>query len=788
MEDLQKFFRALDLKDDFSLGLMDRRHILIRLSNEADFYRIWSRNIWYVQDVSMRIFKWSTDFHVDRESSVVPVWFSLPKLPIHLFHKECLFSIVACLGWPLCVDTATAMGSRPSVARVCVEVDLQRELPERVWISVGDRMGFWQVLMAENLPKYCGLCLHQGHNEDDCRLKHPGPRLEQMGRLQVERTMQRYQQKKDPMAGHGTCTALGKAGKCDGGARVALEGLGREAAKKLVGQSQVLKSEGTETCGHRPGNGHGGIRSAVGGAPEGVAGTVVGVGQHQATLEAEVEATVAEPARGMVGVLSNGERGHAGPRELTDVNLSVMEMLVEEAIERAADSVMQAVAERVVVEETATVERNGQQRELQLGHCEAEPLQQPLMVSTGRSGEQRDVEAVEGRTIEISQVAGDLSPRMVVVPEPSSASLFVELNIEHPGDAGKGLRTSKGRGARVRIPSDRQLRGVSRSPNLRRLLRLVRTHGISVVAISEPKMNVSRIEGIRLRLAFDFTVVNQSGDLWIFFNAPCGMSIVRDSNQHISLSVHHPWLLGPLIFSFVHARCSMEERRELWASLLRDKPRASPWRIGGDFNVITAPHEKHGGRPFAMTEGVEFLSFMEEAGVFDAGFSSPSFTWCNNRRGRSRIWKRLDRLVMNEECLGVASAVSVVHLARHPSDHSPLKISFRSRLDNKPRPFRFLNMWTARPDLMEVIREAWNRDVQGSPLRIFCAKLMAVRRNIQRWNRQVFGNIFDAVKRAEAGLQRAEKVVETDASEEAQMELQGAQAELRRVLAVEEQF
>ena len=232
----------------------------------------------------------------------------------------------------------------------------------------------------------------------------------------------------------------------------------------------------------------------------------------------------------------------------------------------------------------------------------------------------------------------------------------------------------------------------------------------------------------------------------------------------------------------------MVEWRELWASLLWDKPRAALWCIGGDFNVITAPHEKRGGRPFAMSEGVEFLSFMEEAEVFDAGFLRPNFMWSNKRRGRLRIWKRLDRLVMNEECLGVASVMSVVHLARHPSDHSPLKISFRSRLDNKPRPFRFLNMWTARPDVLEVIREAWKGDIQGSPLRILCAKLMAVRRSIQRWNRQVFGNIFDAVKRAEAGLLRAEGVVETDASEEAQMELQRAQAELRRTLAVEEQF
>ena len=107
----------------------------------------------------------------------------------------------------------------------------------------------------------------------------------------------------------------------------------------------------------------------------------------------------------------------------------------------------------------------------------------------------------------------------------------------------------------------------------------------------------------------------------------------------------------------------MEERRELWSSLLRDKPRASSWCIGGDFNVITTPHEKGGGRPFAMTKGMEFLSFMEEVEVFDASFSGPRFTWCINRRGQARRWKRLDSAVMNEECLGVVSTISVVYFA-----------------------------------------------------------------------------------------------------------------------------
>ncbi|XP_071912247.1 uncharacterized protein [Coffea arabica] len=179
---------------------------------------------------------------------------------------------------------------------------------------------------------------------------------------------------------------------------------------------------------------------------------------------------------------------------------------------------------------------------------------------------------------------------------------------------------------------------------------------------------------------------------------------------------------------------------------------------------------------------------MEKAGIFDVGFSGASFTWSNNRRNRARISKRLDRFLVNGACLDLFDAISVLHLTRHPSDHAPLKISFATRSDNKPRPFRFLNIWTSKPELLEMIRQAWDQDVDGSPLRVLCSKLLATRRAIQSWNKQHFGNVIDAVRSAEMAVQRAEEVVDQDDSEECQIELNKAQAELRHALSIEEQF
>ncbi|XP_071928101.1 uncharacterized protein [Coffea arabica] len=183
---------------------------------------------------------------------------------------------------------------------------------------------------------------------------------------------------------------------------------------------------------------------------------------------------------------------------------------------------------------------------------------------------------------------------------------------------------------------------------------------------------------------------------------------------------------------------------------------------------------KEEGRPFGTSEGLELMSFMEDAEVFDVGFSGSSFTWCNNRHGMARIWNRLDRLLVNVECSDLPSTISVSHLARHPSDHAPLRISFALRTDNKPHAFCFLNVWTSKASLLDVIRTAWQWEQQGSPMK--------------EWNKHTLGNIFDASHEAEATVRRAEARLEIEGSDVAQVELHMAQAQFNHVLSVEEQF
>ena len=104
---------------------------------------------------------------------------------------------------------------------------------------------------------------------------------------------------------------------------------------------------------------------------------------------------------------------------------------------------------------------------------------------------------------------------------------------------------------------------MSKAPNLRRLIKIIRLHGVQFLAISEPKIDVSRVQYIRMRLSFDYAIVNISEDLWIFYSSPFICSTIGNSDQHIVLDIQHPSFFGSLIFSFVHARCTVEDRKDL---------------------------------------------------------------------------------------------------------------------------------------------------------------------------------------------------------------------------------
>lgn len=117
----------------------------------------------------------------------------------------------------------------------------------------------------------------------------------------------------------------------------------------------------------------------------------------------------------------------------------------------------------------------------------------------------------------------------------------------------------------------------------------------------------------------------------------------------------------------------------------------TPWCSVGDFNVVANIEEKKGDVPYNMKRSLEFIAMTKGFGFIDLGFSGQKFTCYNTRGPLFRIWKRLDRSMVNHKWHEIMPLTTITHLSSVGSDHYPLLMEMSTRADKVIKYFRFLN-------------------------------------------------------------------------------------------------
>ncbi|XP_055814491.1 uncharacterized protein LOC129884174 [Solanum dulcamara] len=156
-----------------------------------------------------------------------------------------------------------------------------------------------------------------------------------------------------------------------------------------------------------------------------------------------------------------------------------------------------------------------------------------------------------------------------------------------------------------------------------------------------------------------------------------------------------------------------------------------------------------GGQPYNMNKSFDFISVIEACGLTDLGFCGQKFTRCNNRDKDARIWKRLDRAMVNDSWLEIMPVTTVSHLASTGSDHCPLLLEGVARQGNATKYFKFLHCWTDNVNFLSTIKTCWDNSVEGNPMRSFQQKLKRVSNTLSKWSRNEFGDLFASVKEYE---------------------------------------
>ncbi|XP_009766116.2 uncharacterized protein [Nicotiana sylvestris] len=165
-------------KGNIKIGAYDMHHVFIDFDNKEDHSEVIARNyMTFGRDNTMVIQKWSASFKPDVDSSFTPVGITLPNLPWQYYEWDALCHILGPVGIPLIMDKATMSKTRPTTAKVRVEINLTKPIVQEVLLEFindeGSKEMVVQKIEYESMPAFCTHCKIRGHSDATCRILHP---------------------------------------------------------------------------------------------------------------------------------------------------------------------------------------------------------------------------------------------------------------------------------------------------------------------------------------------------------------------------------------------------------------------------------------------------------------------------------------------------------------------------------------------------------------------------------------------------------------------------------------
>ena len=152
----------------------------IRFSSNEDYDKVLKGGPWFVGEHFLAIKQWEPYFKAfEAKLSYVAMWVRLPELPIEFYDAIVLREIGSAIGLVLRIDSYTALESRGSYARLCVQVDLEK--PLITFMRVGKLV---QKVTYEGVSTLCFQCGRLGYKQDPC-LYHIKPTVRE-GNVAIE--------------------------------------------------------------------------------------------------------------------------------------------------------------------------------------------------------------------------------------------------------------------------------------------------------------------------------------------------------------------------------------------------------------------------------------------------------------------------------------------------------------------------------------------------------------------------------------------------------------------------
>ncbi|XP_062093515.1 uncharacterized protein LOC133799518 [Humulus lupulus] len=200
----------------------------------------------------------------------------------------------------------------------------------------------------------------------------------------------------------------------------------------------------------------------------------------------------------------------------------------------------------------------------------------------------------------------------------------------------------------------------------------------------------------------------------------------------------------------------VENRRSLWRDLTRILLSVKAWMVLRDFNAPFSGGDRSGGSPITSSELVDPIEWKTNAKTEAIKSMGSFFTWTNNQAGLARIYSKIDHALINEEWLDMFPQCLAVFQWEVVSDHCSCLVSNFPLKIMGTKLFRFFNFWSNHPNFNQLVLKSWRAPVNAAGLRAIFTKLIRLKHQLKKLNRDCFGDVGSGYQLALEAFQTAQ--------------------------------
>ncbi|XP_074305611.1 uncharacterized protein LOC141640829 [Silene latifolia] len=144
----------------------------------------------------------------------------------------------------------------------------------------------------------------------------------------------------------------------------------------------------------------------------------------------------------------------------------------------------------------------------------------------------------------------------------------------------------------------------------------------------------------------------------------------------------------------------------------------------------------------------DFQACINYCSFIDCPAIGSFYTWNNKQDPSTRVYSRLDRVLVNQEWLHARMDTCAHFLNDGLFDHTPCIIQLRNNSMVGRKSFKYFTMWSSVDDFIPCIQQIWDQHWSGQKMFKVVMKLKSLKKPLKDLNSKMFADIENSTVHA----------------------------------------